>query len=255
MSRKDLLNWANDNEFSIDGIKFLSTVDPTIYYTRLSRESDFLLIKSREMIECELDAVQNLQIANVVDLGIWQGGSVVLLDLVLTPRKLIALDFADRDLPPLDSYIASRGKENIIRVYKSVNQADNLRLRQIVQSEFNGEPIDLVIDDASHFYQETKASFDVLFPQLRKGGKFIIEDWQWSTNKSTAELDYFKGKPSLSNLVLQCILLCATRPDIISSVSVHPDMAIVTRGGASDLTDFSVADFATNRGSPIPILL
>lgn len=92
-------------------------------------------------------------------------------------------------------------------------------------------------------------------PPLRAGGKFIIEDWQWSTNAKTAELDYFKDKPGLANLILKCILLCGTRQDIISSVTVYPHMAIVTRGGASDLRNFSIADFATNRGAPVDIFL
>jgi hypothetical protein len=37
-----------------------------------------------------------------------------------------------------------------------------------------------VIDDASHIYEPTRASFETLFPYLRPGGLYIIEDWQWS---------------------------------------------------------------------------
>lgn len=255
MNRKNLLNWTSENDFSIGGINFLSTVDPTIYHNRESSASSFLLVKNRAMIECELDAVQDLQVENIIDIGIWQGGSVVLLDLVFSPGKLVALEFSDRALPPLDSYVSSRGRSRSVSLHKGVNQGDSVRLRKIVQDEFNGEPLDLVIDDASHFYDETKKSFDLLFPRLREGGKFIIEDWQWSTISTLASLEYFKGKPGLSNLVLQCMLVCATRPDIVASVTVHPHMAIVTRGSASPLTDFSIAKLATNRGSPVPLIL
>jgi hypothetical protein len=252
---KDRLQWATENHFSINGINFLSTVDPSVYHDRRSDDSCFLLVKNRAMIECELDAVEGLQVRNVVDIGIWQGGSVALFDSVFAPRKLVALEFSDRDLPPLDNYIATRSRADAVRVYKGVDQADQGKLREVVQREFKGEPIDLVIDDASHFYKETKASFDVLFPRLRPGGKYVIEDWQWSTNAEVASMDYFEGKPGLSNLVLQSILLCATRPDIIASVTVHPHMAIVTRGAAADLTDLSIETFATNRGAPVPLLL
>ena len=41
----------------------------------------------------------------------------------------------------------------------------------------DGEPLDLVIDDASHLYGPTMASFEVLFPRLRPGGLYVIEDW------------------------------------------------------------------------------
>ena len=50
-------------------------------------------------------------------------------------------------------------------------------MREILDHEFVDESIDLVIDDASHLYVETKASFEELFPRLRPGGLFIIEDW------------------------------------------------------------------------------
>lgn len=255
MARKNLLNWTTENLFSVGGVKFFSTVDPELYHTYQSGESHFLLVKNRAMIECELDAVQGHQVNNVVEIGIWQGGSVVLLDLVLSPRKLVALEYSDRDLPHLDTYISARGKTDTVRLFKGVNQADSARLRQIVQQEFGDEPIDLVIDDASHFYEETVASFDVLFPRLRAGGTFIIEDWQWSTSAAVAAFDYFKDKPGLSNLVLQCVLLCATRPDIIEKVTIHPHMAIVTRGATPNLQDFTIADMASNRGAPVPLVL
>ena len=36
-------------------------------------------------------------------------------------------------------------------------------MREIIETDF-AEPIDLVVDDASHFYEETKAAF---FPDFR----------------------------------------------------------------------------------------
>jgi hypothetical protein len=255
MTINSLLNWKSENEFSISGVNFLSTNDPKIYHHYESTDSGFLLVKSRSMLECALDTVRELSVRNMVDIGIWQGGSVAFFDLMLTPSKLVALEFSDRDIPALDNYIYFSGRTSNVRLHKGVNQADSFRLQQIVRAEFNGDPIDLVIDDASHFYEETCASFDVLFPSLREGGKFIIEDWQWSTNAEVAKSDYFDGKPGLSNLVLQCMLLCATHPDIIESVTIHPHMAIVTRGAATDLKAFSIMNMARNRGTPIPLFL
>jgi hypothetical protein len=121
--------------------------------------------------------------------------------------------------------------------------------------EFGDSSIDLAIDDASHQYLETAASFNVVFPRLRQHGIFVVEDWQWSTRPWHYESDYFRGKLGLSNLILQCMLVCAQRPDIIESVFVFPDMAIVTRGGAQDLKSFDIGKLATNRGTPVPLLL
>ena len=36
-----------------------------------------------------------------------------------------------------------------------------------------------MIDDASHLYEPSLASFETLFPLLRPGGTYIIEDWKW----------------------------------------------------------------------------
>ena len=52
-------------------------------------------------------------------------------------------------------------------------------LRQIILRELADE-LDLVVDDASHTYEETKASFEFLFPLLRPGGIYVIEDWSWA---------------------------------------------------------------------------
>ncbi|WP_280408356.1 class I SAM-dependent methyltransferase [Nocardia brasiliensis] len=41
-------------------------------------------------------------------------------------------------------------------------------------------PLDLVIDDGSHLSAHVIASFDVLFPALRPGGMYVIEDLQTS---------------------------------------------------------------------------
>ena len=40
--------------------------------------------------------------------------------------------------------------------------------------------IDLVVDDASHLYEQTKATFAMLFPLVRPGGNYVIEDWSWA---------------------------------------------------------------------------
>ena len=38
-----------------------------------------------------------------------------------------------------------------------------------IDQEFAGEPIDLVIDDASHYYEHSRRSFEIVFPRLREG--------------------------------------------------------------------------------------
>ena len=42
-------------------------------------------------------------------------------------------------------------------------------------------PFDLIIDDGSHASFHQQLAFKVLFPQLRPGGLYIIEDLQWQS--------------------------------------------------------------------------
>ena len=68
-------------------------------------------------------------------------------------------------------------------VHFATSQCDGEMLRQIVLSELADE-LDLVVDDASHTYEETKTSFELLFPLLSPGGIYVIEDWSWAHNSA-----------------------------------------------------------------------
>lgn len=114
---------------------------------------------------------------NVLEIGIWDGASTALLVEMFSPSKLVALDDSRRgDSTYFRSYLDSVGARGAVSTFWDVNQADTERLLEIVSSEFSG-PLDLVVDDASHQYDDARASFEVLFPRLREGGLYIIEDW------------------------------------------------------------------------------
>ena len=65
----------------------------------------------------------------------------------------------------------------MVRTFYGVDQADQAGLVAIVDEVIPGQELDLVIDDASHRYDETRASFEVLYHTLRAGGLYIVEDW------------------------------------------------------------------------------
>jgi Methyltransferase domain len=117
---------------------------------------------------------------NVMELGIWEGGSAAFWFEFFRPEKHVAIDVIDRiDSEHFLSYVRGRGAADQLKTYWGVNQGDPEALREIVTREF-ADPLDLVIDDASHVYELTRASFETLFPLLRHGGFYIIEDWRCS---------------------------------------------------------------------------
>ncbi|WP_298848854.1 class I SAM-dependent methyltransferase [uncultured Ruegeria sp.] len=248
--------WSERNRCSVGDVNFFATVDNSEYHAMTSNDNEFLLVKTREMIEAELECTSKIDVRNIVDIGVWQGGSVALLDSVFRPDKLVAIEYSTRELPHLDAYIDKHSRQKNVRLYKGVSQADIDRFGELLDAEFGNKKIDLVIDDASHQYLETKLSFNLVFPRMSEGGIFVIEDWQWSTMEEHYNSDYFEGKEGLANLVLQCVMACACRPDIVREVIVKNHSVMVVRGDAElQSGTFDITEIARNKGEAIPLIL
>jgi predicted O-methyltransferase YrrM len=137
----------------------------------------FLIRKPPDLFDKYVELTPRLDGATIVELGIAAGGSTALMSLLARPRALIACELATTRVAALDELIAARGLSDIVRPFYGVDQGDGDGLAALVERELPGQALDLVIDDASHRYAETRTSFDVLFPRLRPGGLFLIEDW------------------------------------------------------------------------------
>ena len=92
--------------------------------------------------------------------------------------------------------------------------------------EFDGR-LDLVIDDASHELHATKASFETLFPLLRSGGWYIIEDWIWETVPCREPDHPWATREGLVGFVQHCVSLVARGP--VQQVVVLPWFAAIER--------------------------
>ncbi|NLE99276.1 MAG: class I SAM-dependent methyltransferase [Propionibacterium sp.] len=140
--------------------------------------SDHLvLVKSVEVLDAYRDVLSAYDRPSIVEIGIAYGGSVAFFALTADPSRLVAIEMAAERVVLLDRLIEERGLGERVHLHYGVDQGDRGRVGEIVASEFGGTPIDLVIDDGSHLYDETVASFETLFPHLRPGGEYIIEDW------------------------------------------------------------------------------
>ena len=55
---------------------------------------------------------------------------------------------------------------------------DGTQLDEVVaELSGSGVALDIIIDDASHIGHASAASYMALFPKLKSGGLYIIEDW------------------------------------------------------------------------------
>jgi SAM-dependent methyltransferase len=209
--------------------------------------ADFLLFKERPLVDRYVELIEELRPRNVVELGIMEGGGTALLFTLAHPSRLVAIDRR----PPMDStlrdFVVSEGLGETVRIHADVDQADRPRLAEIIDREFGDEPLDLVVDDCSHLYEATRASFNELFPRLRPGGVYTIEDWPWAHEEPVAGM--WAGEVPLTRLILELVLASPVVPDLISEVRVDADVVRVTRGDAStDPSGFDLADHLDDTG-------
>lgn len=238
-----------------DGVSLEMCVGDDLH-RRSSTAETFVIGKTRSMIEGLLARIEGAT-DNILELGIWKGGSIVLLNEALAPRRLVGVDFAARIDPALLPYVQRQGGRLVM--HPRTDQADHEALARILSTDFNDAPLDLVIDDASHFYEQSRASFEFLFPRLRPGGLYVIEDWGWAQWpgahwQEEEGGDYFKGKAPLANLVIQLVLLSASRPDLVAAVEVNSVCTYVRRGAAAAGSPLDLDRAVLNRGRGVPRL-
>jgi hypothetical protein len=198
----------------------------------------------------------------LLELGIYDGGSIAFWFEHLRPGRYVALDKRPwSDSPYFSHYVESRGLSGQIKTYWETDQGDREALRRIVASEFDG-PLDIVLDDASHQYEPTKASFETLFPLLRPGGLYVIEDWSWGCWPTLPDkfpipkgselprlvCEIMEAAGSMSRFIVGSGPLSTLCP-LIASVTVTADLVLVERGPAEvgKAVDFSLDRSITRR--------
>jgi SAM-dependent methyltransferase len=227
----DEMDW-NGNSLSFRGLVFRVEDEPTLYG---GEKDTFVLRKSPAMIEM-FDRFWSLhsdfQPQRVFELGMWDGGSTAFWFEYFRPEKLVAIDRLDReDSPYFERFRTERGLDESLATYWSTDQGDSGRLREIVNAEFDG-PLDLVLDDASHMYGPTRASFETLFPYLRPGGLYVIEDWTWEFFEGFRDPSHpWAGEKGLASLVFELAALVG-RPTIVASVTILNEFIVAERGDA-----------------------
>lgn len=233
------LDWESDKILRINDVKFYVTFDGNELHSVQSTEDCFLLGKAPAMIDRSVALAHAERIAKVFDIGIFKGGSVVLYDQIYAPEKIVAVDMLKEPVQALATYITKRGKADSVRPYYGIDQGDPDAMGRILSTEFPGKDIDLIVDDASHRYRETRNSFNISFPFLKPGGRYVIEDWAWAHWTGDRwqtppwklwRLPTYRGGKALSNLLIELFMLCASRPDLVADLTVTHDLIIARRG-------------------------
>lgn len=169
---------------------------------------------------------------NIVEIGMYAGGSIALWNEILRPDKLIGIDVEyNQENDYFRRYLANNDLSERIATFWNTDQSDEKRLKEICMQHM-ADGIDIVFDDASHFYEPTKRSFEALFPLLRPGGLYIIEDWNWAhTAPFQLETSIWRDQTALTQLVFELVEAVGSSP-YISNVHIHNGFAAVERSHA-----------------------
>ena len=247
-------------EFELDGVRFISS------FVDLAAPNRFTLMKPAAHVAAYERVLDEFERPRMIELGLAYGGSLAWFALRARPARLVGIEYKPDRIAHLDDFLRARDLGAVVRPYFGVDQADGDRLREIVAAEFGAEPIDLVVDDASHLYGPTLASFETLFPLVRPGGLYLIEDWaglhqiaahlgrmlaeapaqeaEQLAARLAERLESGEGAETpLSRLVIEFTLAQASEARLIDELSVNHHWIAVRRGPAAlPATGFRLTD-------------
>ena len=214
----------------------------------------FIFYKTRELVDqyqAFFDEHPGFAPERIFELGLWDGGSMVFWYELFHPSKHVGVDLQNKkNSPYFQRYLSEQHVKDRVKPYWATDQADSARLRQLWKTEFN-QPLDLVIDDASHLYGPTKASFETLFPLLRPGGLYIIEDWAWGHWKDFFAPDHaWAAERPLTALILELLEAVGTGMGLIRRLHVFQGFVVVERGIGSANGAFSLDSQILRRDEP-----
>jgi hypothetical protein len=220
---------------------------------------EFILMKDRANVTAYVDNLSDSPTSDFLELGIMKGGSCGFFEALYKPKNHMALDvYRQRNdgMDELSAAVAADGRR--FKAYFDLSQADIPRILsewRALSGQSKPE-FDVIVDDASHSYGLSLASFNGLLPYVRSGGVYVIEDWGWAhwqgLWQDPSHDEYMN--PALSNLSIHCLIATTCGGGTISKVITTPNQTFVFRGDRQISTPFDVRVGILSRGR-VPALL
>ena len=264
------VEWISETKFVVDGLEFAGDL---VSYTEMTTPDRVVILKETRLLRQYLDFLAPHRVDNLLELGIWQGGSPLFYGLATDVGKVVALDRLnpsptpnptgqDRNMalahrnPAINQIIEKYRLGEKIRLNFGVSQDDRAVITAILDREFPGQHLDLVIDDASHQYELSRRSFEILFPRLREGGLYIIEDWHWAHIDSPRYQngEAFGGQPAPTNLIFELLIAYGGHPDLFWNIVVRDWFVAIQRGSKQLAQDFQLDDLLRMRGKRLSLI-
>jgi len=130
---------------------------------------------------------------NLLEIGVMQGRSLVAWRDYFPNANILGIDIKD---------YCKRYEDDRIKI-EIGDQKDKSFLTDL---EKKYGPFEVIIDDGSHFWEDVVISFKILFPLLKQGGIYVIEDLHTSYCKSCSQnhtispMEYLKNSIDKINM-------------------------------------------------------
>ncbi|HET8710861.1 MAG TPA: CmcI family methyltransferase [Spongiibacteraceae bacterium] len=233
------INWLGNGRFTVGDLHFIArNIDAPDTESSLSQ---FFVMKPGKLVRQYEKLIESIRPQHILELGVFKGGSCIFFHALACAKKHVALELSKKRIDIVDQYVEAKGLEDSLKIYYGVNQADSETVVSIVQKEFNGS-LDFVVDDASHFLDESRASFNAIFPHVVPGGAYVIEDWSWGHTRPAAhvgemESEWHADKEPLTKLIFEIIMACPSTEGLIERIEVDRFKVVVWRGEKEIVSD------------------
>jgi cephalosporin hydroxylase len=239
------------SEFAVGDTRFRVVTED--FHKHKTTAEEVVILKDLRWFEYYSDLIRERNVRNLIELGIFEGGSALLFALLFDWLHIVAIDVRPPDRA-VREHLARLKLEDRVSLCYGISQDDRAAVERAVSATFGGEPVDMVVDDASHAYRLSRASFEILFPRLRHGGIYVVEDWAWAHWPGGFQTEQWVDQPALSNLAFEWTMLLGSRHDILEKVDIRSGTIAAFKSASQPLPDFRLDGSYLMRGKPLPLI-
>jgi SAM-dependent methyltransferase len=223
-----------------------------LYRPPASSDDVIYVHKNAAFVSAMVERLDLTQPKRMIEIGILDGGSTIYWHHRYDLERLVAFEI-QTEAPCFTHYLERNALTGKVRAHFGISQTERDRMRAAIENDFGGAPVDAVVDDASHEYAPTKAAFETIFPFLRPGGAYLIEDWAWGHDHKWPP-SAWADLPLMSPLLSELMLVCGHATGVIDRVEITPRFAVIWRGPAELPKDrFRLPDHYTARGFSVAL--
>jgi hypothetical protein len=246
-----IVNETGQQTFQAAGIGFkFVNADFNLYKTTAD---EIIVLKPTPFLRHYDYFFENAPTRNVLEFGVFEGGSIILFALAYPNFKFIGVDIR----PPSEEvlrHVHDLGLSDRVKIYYRTSQADGDQIDRIVCDDFGGEPLGVISDDASHNWSLSKETWQLTFGKLAPGGAYCLEDWNWAHSLDPSQTHIWDDQPALTNLVFEIVMMYASTRGYIRRMEFPAPALMCAWRDSASLGRFELDKLIRMRGKTLTLI-